>query len=269
MDLDLVVDLRNGVCSVGLLTTENGKLGWIPQFLKTSIDQEGTYTSVVEADLACFKKDKNWIPIQRNGLPNHESDRLQDPGILFDLLSEDLDKIERPLIQVVNSLLREILKERQADLLFLVERDGLEDFLKKLSKKIGRKCQIILPPGDVGEIEAYALWDVEKEFPQEGDFIQCKYSSSLKEQAFVWKDNKFEKTSLRDHNSTDVGMEQEFLEKVGAVFFQRKWGQQWKERRFKKVQDQINEWKEKNIDSTEVLDKLRQIHFSQHVMGNI
>jgi len=267
--MDLVVDLRNGLCSAGLLTEENGKPRWIPQLLKTFIDKKGNYTSVDEADLACFKKGKDWIPIQRSGLPNTEKGGLPDTDILLDLLSEDLDKIERPLLQVVDTLLKGILTEHPEDLLFLVSRDGLDDFLKKFSEKKRRKCQVIVQPSDVGEIQAYALWDVKRGFPQEGDSIQYKYSDSSKEQAFVWEDNKFEEVRPKKHKSIDIDMKPEHLEKIGIVFFGRYWGQQWKEQQLEQIQFQIFEWKEKIKDATDVLERLKQIHFSRHVIGNI
>lgn len=268
--MDLVIDLRNGSCSAGLLTEENGKPRWIPQLLQTYIDTEETHKSVEEADLACFKKGERWIPIQRTGLPNIKKYKLPDADILLNLLTEDKDRIKKPLFHVLEAMLKEVLKERLEDLLFLVDKDGLVDFLEEFSKRKKRKLrQIIIQPSNVGEIQAYALWDTEKGFPKEGDFVQCKYSDSPKEQAFVWKDSKFKNAPVTKRDTIDVNMKPEYLEKVGVVFFERRWGQQWKEQQLKQTQYQIFEWKEKITDATDVLKRLKQIHFSQHVAGNI
>jgi len=266
--MDLIIDLRNGLGSAGLIE-ENGKLRWIPQMLKTHIDKELNYDSRKEVDLVCFKKDNRWHAIQRNSdIHDHE---------LKDILSEDLDISKVDRMKVLRFMLKETLDERKGmRLLFLVDKHGLESFLKKFSEETGRECQVIVQPNDTGEIQAYALWDVkEKKFPEEGDTIQCKYSDleengvkkHAKEHAFVWKGNKFEGISPTKRKTIEVDMNPECLEKVGVVFFERYWGQQWKERQLEQIQVQFFEWKDKVEDATDILKKLKQIHFSRHVAG--
>ena len=172
-------------------------------------------------------------------------------------------------------MLKETLNEREGmRLLFLVDKNGLESFLKILSEKMKRECQVIIQPKDVGEIQAYALWNVkEKKFPKEGDAVQCKCNeeegNGVKKHAFVWKDNKFEITSPTKRKTIEVDMNPEYLEKIGVVFFDRDWGQQWKERQLEQIHVQFLELKGKVKDATDILKKLRQIYFSRHVAGNL
>jgi hypothetical protein len=261
--MDVIIDLRNGLGSAGLLI-ENGNLRWISQLLKTHVDKNLTYDSREEIDLACFQKDGLWRAIQRDSDINGCE--------LIDILSDELSELDRK--SVLRFLLKETLEEYKGKrLLFLVDKNGLESFLKRFSDELGRECQVIIPPNDAGEIQAYALWKLKDgNFPKEGDTIQCKCNeegNGEKKHAFVWKSNKFEKTSPTKRETIEVDMNYKYLEKVGVVFFERSWGQQWKERRLRQIQAQLPEWRDKIKDAKGILVKLKQIHFSRHVAGNV
>ena len=258
--MNLIIDLRNRLGSAGLLIEENGKLQWIHKMLRTHVDKNLTYVSREEVDLVCFKKDTRWHPIQRN------SD-IQDQE-LKNILSEDLGISESDRMKVLNYMLKGTLGEfKGIRLLFLVDRDGLESFLRNFAGTMQKECQVIVQPNDAGEIQAYALWDVkEKGFPKEGDIVQCECNDEGngedKEHAFVWKGNKFEKTSPTKRKTIDVHLNSKALEKVGVVYFERYWGKQWKERRLEQIQAQL-------LDVKDILKKLKQIHFSRHVAANV